>query len=92
VGECYKTRETAAIEAMGRDSMTTELLWEYLDRKIGKKYDITFKQGVTGAVKTGITQYGEGFTTWGYTKEAMDYWARLFRERLDVIHAKKEGN
>jgi hypothetical protein len=82
----------AAIEAMGLDSMTTHLLWEYMDRRIGKKYDVDLNKGVTGAVTTGFKQYGEGFITWGYTKEAMDYWALLFRERLDVIHGKKKGN
>jgi hypothetical protein len=79
----------AAIEAMGLDSVSSELLWEYLDRRIGKKYVVDLNKGVTGAVVTGFKQYGEGFTTWGYTKEAMDYWARLFREKLDEIHRKK---
>jgi hypothetical protein len=30
----------------------------------------------------------KGFTTWGYTKEALDYWALLFREWLDRFHGK----
>lgn len=79
----------AAIEAMGLDSMTSDVLWEYLDRRIGKKYNIDTDKGVTGAVKTGFTNYGKAFTTWGYAKQAMDFWAQRFRTVLDEVHGKK---
>lgn len=79
----------AAIEAMGLDSMTGTTLWEYVDRRIGKKYDVDLDEGVTGAVKKGFTNYGKAFTTWGYTKQAMDVWARRFRKALDEIHGRQ---
>jgi len=78
----------AAIEAMGLDGATGELLWEYQDRRIGKKYVIELSKGVVGATEKGFKEYGKGFTTWGYTKEALDYWALLFREWLDRFHGK----
>ncbi len=68
----------AAIEAMGLDSMTNELLFEYVERRIGKKYNVDHP-----------TDYFQAYTTWGYTKLAFDYWAKKFRDRLDEIHGKK---
>jgi|GEM_PF-4635476 len=29
------------------------------------------------------------FTSWGYTKEAFDYWAHKFRKKLDEIHGQQ---
>jgi hypothetical protein len=73
---------------MGLDSMTSDLVWEYLDRRIGKKYDVDVDKGLTTAVEKEFKSYGEGFATWGYTKQAMDYWARLFRQVFDEIHGR----
>ena len=56
--------------------------------QVGKKYVIEMKKGVVAATEKGFKEYGKGFTTWGYTKEALGYWALLFREWLDRFHGK----
>jgi len=35
------------------------------------------------------SDYFKSFTQWGYTKQAMDYWAQRLRQKLDEIHGKK---
>ena len=79
----------AAIEAMGLDSMTGNLLFEYVDRRIGKKYDIDLNKGVESAVTTGYSSYFKSFKEWGYTKQAFDYWAQKLRKKLDEIHGRQ---
>jgi hypothetical protein len=79
----------AAIEAMGLDSTTGNLLFEYVDRRMGKKYNIDLDKGVESAVEKGYSSYFKSFTSWGYTKQAFDYWARKFRQRLDEIHGRQ---
>jgi len=79
----------AAIEAMGVDSMTGNLLLEYVERRMGQKYDVDLNKGAESAVTTGYSNYFKSFTSWGYTKEAFDYWAQKFRKKLDEIHGKQ---
>ncbi|HXX53161.1 MAG TPA: DUF3313 domain-containing protein [Thermodesulfovibrionales bacterium] len=76
----------AAIEAMGLDSMTSSLLFEYVDRRIGKEFDINLNQGASQAASQGVSGMTNSLTSWGYTKQAFDYWAKKFRESLDRIH------
>jgi Protein of unknown function (DUF3313) len=79
----------AAVEAMGLDSVTNELVFEYVERRIGKKYDIDASKGAGEAVSTGVSTYMKAYTQWGYTKQAMDYWAQRLRQKFDEIHGKK---
>ena len=79
----------AAIEAMGLDSMSNELLFEFVERKIGKKYNVDTSKGAGAAVTTGASDYFKAYTQWGYTKQAIDYWALKLRQKLDKIHGKK---
>jgi hypothetical protein len=79
----------AAVEMMGLDSVTNDLVFEYVERKIGKKYDIDTSKGAGHAVSTGVSTYMKAYTQWGYTRQAMDYWAQRLRQKLDEIHGKK---
>ncbi len=79
----------AAIEAMGLDSVTNDLVFEFVQRKIGKKYNIDMSKGAGEAVVTGYSDYFKSYTQWGYTKAAMDYWALLIRKMFDNFHGKK---
>jgi len=76
----------AAIEAEGIDGMTGDLVFAYVERRIGKKYDVDMSKGAGQAVVHGYGEYFKSFTTWGYAKGAMDYWAKKFRVRLDAVH------
>jgi hypothetical protein len=78
----------AAIEVEFLDGQTNEQLAAYVERRIGKKYDVDLSKGPGGAVTKGVTSYGKAYTTWGYTKDAFDYWAKKLRKRLDEAHGK----
>jgi len=78
----------AAIEAEFLDSVTNEAVVEYVDRRIGKKYDYNFHRGPEKFVTQAVVSYAEAYTTWSYTKEAFDYWALELRRRLDEAHGK----
>lgn len=78
----------AAIEAEFLDSVTNEQLGAYVERRIGKKYNIDMSDGAGSAVAKGFSSYGKAYTTWGYAKDAFDYWAKKLRKRLDEAHGK----
>lgn len=82
----------AAIEAEFLDSVTNEQLGAYVERRIGKKYNIDMSDGAGSAVAKGFSSYGKAYTTWGYAKDAFDYWARKLRKRLDEAHGKGKPN
>jgi len=73
----------AAIEAEFRDSRSNELLAAYVDKRVGKKYDVDMKGGVGAAVSQGVDSYTKAYSTWGYAEQAFDYWAQKLRRRLD---------
>lgn len=79
----------AAIEAEFRDSASNELLAAYVDKRVGKKYDIDMKEGVGSAVSKGMDSYTKAYSTWGYAQQAFDYWANKLRQRLDEAHGVK---
>jgi hypothetical protein len=82
----------AAIEAEALDSLTNEQLAAFVERRIGKKYDIDLNQGtVVGTVTQGVTAYAKAYTYWGYAKDAFDYWAKKLRQRLDKAHGIKKA-
>ena len=72
----------ASIELEALDSSSSEQVVAYIETRMGKKYNWT--EGVT----TGVTDYIKAYSTWDYTKQAMDYWAKLIRQRLDEAHGK----
>lgn len=76
----------AAIEAEGLDSISNTVVFAYVEKRLGKKYDVDMSKGAGEAVVHGYGEYFKAFTTWGYAKGAMDYWAKKFRMRLDEIH------
>jgi len=80
----------AAIECEFMDSVTSEQLLAFVDRKIGKKYNLDIKDGPVNAVETAATSYAYSYTTWEYTKKAFDFWAQTLRKRLDEAHGVKE--
>jgi len=68
------------------DRTTNEQLLAFVDRKIGKKYNVDLKEGPVNAVETAAESYAYSYTTWKYTKEAFDFWAQTLRKRLDEAH------
>ena len=72
----------ATLELEAMDSDSSKQLAAYIETRVGKKYYWT------KGVATGVSQYTKAYSTWAYTKDAMDYWAKLIRERLDTVQAK----
>ncbi len=72
----------ASIEAEALDSQSSEQFAAYVETEIPKKYNWT--HGVT----KGVTDYADSYSTWSYTKQAMDIWAKYIRERMDAVHGK----
>ena len=72
----------ATLELEALDSQTSKQLAAYIETRVGKKYYWT------KGIKTGVSQYAKAYSTWAYTKQAMDYWANLLRERLDAVRGK----
>ena len=64
----------------------------YLERRIGKKYNVDLEEGVGSAIQKGASSYLKAYTTWGYAKGAFEYWAKKFRERLDEFHGEKPNS
>jgi len=72
----------ASIEAEALDSVTGTQVAAYVETEIPKKYNWTH-----GLAK-GVTSYADAYSTWAYTKEAMDIWAKYIRTRMDAVHGK----
>jgi hypothetical protein len=72
----------ATVEAEALDSASSKQLAAYIEERVGKKYNWT--QGVDTAVK----DYVKAYSTWAYTKQAMDQWAQGLRKALDRWHGK----
>ena len=72
----------ASVEAEALDSVSSRQLAAYIEERVGKKYNWT--HGVDTAVK----DYLKAYSTWAYTKQAMDRWAQGLRRALDRWHGK----
>lgn len=72
----------ATMELEVLDSVSSDQLAAYIQTEVGKKYNWT--HGVT----KGVTSYVNAYSKWEYTKEAMDHWAVMMRERMDQVHGK----
>jgi hypothetical protein len=77
---------TVEMEAL--DSVSSKQMAAYIETRVGKKYNVDLAEGVGKAVKKGVGSYVNAYSTWAYTKQSMDYWAQLIRERLDAAHGK----
>ncbi len=75
----------ATVEFEALDSTTNKQVAAYIETRIGKKY--VWDKGIT----KGVTHYLDAYSTWDYTKEAMDHWAKQLRKRVDELHASKKG-
>jgi hypothetical protein len=76
------------IAAQFIDSETNQVVAEYADTQVGRKYVVDTSQGVGSAVSTGVSDYMKAYSTWAYAQQAFDGWAQLFRTRLDQIHGR----
>ena len=71
----------ATVEMEALDSVSSQQIAAYIETRVGKKYHWT------KGVKTGVSDYMKAYSTWKYTKQSFDVWAKLIRERLDAAHA-----
>jgi hypothetical protein len=71
LGEC-------SIEMQFFDTNSGQVVAEFKETKIGKKYDAE-------SAKKWVNGYMDSFTTWGYAKAAFDQWAAKFRLRFDEL-------
>lgn len=78
LGEC-------GIEVQFIDGSTGQVVGEFTDAKIGKKYDLDTSGGGLDAAKKWADGYFDSFTTWNYAKGAFDLWAALFRQRFNEL-------
>jgi hypothetical protein len=74
------------IAAQFIDSETGQVVAEYADTEVGRKYVLNTSKGVGGAITTGVSDYMKAYSTWAYAQQAFDGWAQQFRARLDRIH------
>lgn len=72
----------ASVEGEALDSVTSEQVAAYVGTEIPKKYNWT--EGVV----QGVGDYTKAYSTWAYTKQAMDMWAKYVREKMDEVHGK----
>lgn len=82
----YLGRTGIAVQLL--DGESGRVVGEYADDRPGRKYDIDTRDGVTGAVTEGVSDYLRSYSTWAYAQKAFDHWAALFRERLDEVHGR----
>ncbi|HRY14283.1 MAG TPA: DUF3313 domain-containing protein [Candidatus Competibacteraceae bacterium] len=76
------------IAAQFIDSETGQVVAEYADTDVGRKYVLNTSEGVGGAITTGVSDYMKAYSTWAYAQQAFDGWAQQFRARLDRIHGR----
>jgi len=81
----------ATVEMEALDSMSHKQLGAYIETRIGKKYDIDLDSGIGKAVEKGMDSYMRAYETWAYTRQSMDHWAPLIRERLDAAREESPG-
>ena len=70
----------SAIELEAVDSTSSEQIAAYIEARRPLKYNWT------SGVQAAATDYLRAYSTWAYTKQAMDNWAKLIRENLDAAH------
>lgn len=78
----------ASVELEALNSETHKQIVAFIDTRLAKKYDVDLTEGVSKTVTKGASGYLDSYSTWAYTKAAMDQWAQLIRQRLDAAHDK----
>jgi hypothetical protein len=73
----------ATVEVEALDSTSNRQVAAYIETRVGKKYNWT------SGVSEGVSDYVKAYSTWDYTKQSMDHWAALLRERLDRMHGRE---
>lgn len=64
---------------------SSQQLVAHIETQTGQKYK--WNKGVS----EGVSSYLKAYSKWDYTKQAMDNWAELLRERLDTAHGNKDN-
>jgi hypothetical protein len=67
----------ASVEIEALDSESHQQVAAYIETRAAKKFDVDLSDGVGSAVGKGVSGYAGSFSTWAYTKKAMDHWADL---------------
>jgi hypothetical protein len=67
----------ASVEIEALDSESHRQVAAYIETRAAKKLDVDLSDGVGSAVGTGVSGYANSFSTWAYTKKAMEHWAEL---------------
>ena len=70
------------------DSQTSQVIAEYADTQVGRKYVVDTAKGVGSAITIGFSDYAKAYSTWAYAQQAFDGWAQQFRARLDQAHGR----
>ena len=73
------------IEIQFVDSVSGEVLGEFSDNQIGKKYDLDTSKGVSDATQKWVAGYMDSFSTWSYAKRSFERWAELLKGRFDEL-------
>ena len=79
------------IQAQFLDGVSGQVVAEFSDSDVGRKYVADLSQGVPNAAEHWANGYFHSFTTWGYARDAFDKWAKLLRERFDQLRGIKAG-
>jgi len=74
-----------SIEAEFLDGQTNRVVGQFVDNQAGRKFVVDTSGGLGGAIDTGVGNYLHAYSTWGYAKQAFDYWAKRFRSALDRL-------
>ncbi len=74
------------IAGMLIDSQTQQVVAEYADNRIERKYVVDGSGSLTGVVTTGVGDYVKSYSTWAYARQAFDGWAGDLRRWLDEVH------
>ena len=72
----------ASIEMETLDSVSSQQVAAYIETELAKKYDWTH------GVATGVGSYMKAYSTWNYTKKAIDHWVETIGKRVDDAHSK----
>ena len=79
----------SSIEAQFLDGGTGQVLAEFADTRIGKKYDVDASKGAVDAGGKWVHGYMDSFTSWNYAKRAFDQWSELLRIRFNELRGIK---
>jgi hypothetical protein len=76
------------IAAQFIDSQTNQVIAEFADTQVGRKYVVDTSKGVGNAIDTGVSDYVKAYSTWAYAQKAFDGWAKQLRAWLDKNHGR----